>query len=160
MPRTRAIKLAGSILVAVLAATAAPDLARADSTCSSLLPGKFSYLTQHAGYYDVEVTVTKDSLHYVTYSKGFLELSGSYLYGTTNLEFSDRYNGSQNFNINAIENTQVWISQTGALWIWNNNYSYYIVSGTDMSCAGGLITKYVSGLGVVTVAIRDWHYLG
>jgi len=41
-----------------------------------------------------------------------------------------------------------------------SRYSYYIVSGTDMSCAGGLITKYVPGLGVVTVAIRNWHYLG
>jgi|SRR5215510_2095576 len=160
MTRTQIIKITSSMLVALLAVSAVPELANADSTCSSLLPAKFSYLTQNSGYYDFEVTVTKDSLHYVTYSKGLLALNGSYLYGTTNLEFSDRYNGSQNFNVSAIENTQVWISSTGVLWIWNNNYNYYIISGTDMSCAGGLITKYVPGLGVVTIAIRDWHYLG
>jgi hypothetical protein len=156
MTRHWIAKLAVSMLVATFAMIGGPGRASADSTCSSLLPGKFSYLSTYGGYYTLEITVTKDSLQYVTYSTGRVQLSGSYLYGGANLEFSDRYNGTQNFNINATENTRIWISQTGALWIYNDNYSYYIVSGTDMSCAGGLITKYVPGLGVVTVALRSW----
>jgi hypothetical protein len=166
-PRTRdsmthqvATKLVPAVLAGALGVLGAPRLASADATCSSLIPAKFSYLTAHAGYYDVEVTVTRDSLHYVTYSKGYVELNGSYLYGTANLEFSDRYNGTQNFNINATEQTQLWIDQTGHVWFYDNNYGYWIVSGTDMQCDGTLIHKYVSGVGVVTVAIRDWHYLG
>lgn len=147
--------------IAVSAAAAlAPSAARADASCNALLPGKFSYLQQHGGFYDVEITVTKDSLPYVTYSSGYLNLSGSYLYGSANLQFSDRYNGAQNFNASAAETIRIWISRTGTLWIYNDNYSYYIVSNFEMSCAGGLISKYVPGLGVVTVAIRSWNIIG
>jgi len=160
MTRDRITKLAISMIAASFATIGIPPSANADSTCTSLLTDKFNYLTTHPGYYDLEVTVTKDSLHYVTYSRGWVEQSGSWLSGPANLEFSDRFSGNQNFNIAATENTQVWIGQTGTLWIWNNNYSYYIVSGTDMSCFGSLISKYVPGLGLVTVAIRDYQYLG
>jgi hypothetical protein len=160
MTRHRITTIALSMIAAALAAFAVPRTASADATCTALLTDKFNYLAAHDGYYNVEVTVTKDSLHYVTYSRGWVQLSGPWLSGPTNLQFSDRFSGIQNFNIAAIENTQIWIGSTGTLWIWNNNYSYYIVAGTDMSCAGGLITKYVPGLGVVTVAIRDWQWIG
>jgi hypothetical protein len=134
-----------------------PGPARADATCSGLLPQKIAYLQQNSGNYDIEITVTKDSLPYVTYSLGWIYWSNPWLYGSANLLFSDRYAaGSQPFNVNAKENIQVWIDSVGHLWIWNNQYSYWVVSGADMSCVGGLISKYVPGLGLVTVALRQW----
>jgi hypothetical protein len=39
-----------------------------------------------------------------------------------------------------------------------NNRTYWIVDTFDMSCtAGGLVSNYISGLGLVTVAIRAWY---
>lgn len=67
MTRHWIAKLAVSMLVATFAMIAVPGRASADSTCSSLLPGKYNYLTTYGDYYDLEVTVTKDSLQYVTY---------------------------------------------------------------------------------------------
>jgi hypothetical protein len=143
-------------IVALAVAVMSPGTARADATCSSLIPGMFSNLSQRVGpYYNVEITVTKDPLTDVTYSTGTVELNGSYLWGRANLLFSDRLNGFQRFVANASENIQVWITQNGQVWIWNNNYSYWIVSDTDMSCTGNLISKYVPGLGLVTIAVRN-----
>jgi hypothetical protein len=149
-------KLSLAAVLAAVAVSAAPGSARADASCSNLLTSKFNYLKQNGGAYNVEITVTKDPLADVTYSTGWVSLEGAYLYGNPDLAFSDRFNGNQNFNVNATESLQLWISETGSVWIYNNNYRYYIVSGQDMSCSGGLISKYVPGLGLVTVALRTW----
>ncbi len=136
---------------------AGSGIARADASCISLLNGKITYLNQHHGYFTMEMTVDKDSLSYDTYSSGWLELSGtSWLYGTSNLLFSDRFSGNQPFNVNASESLQIWIDSTGRLYLYNNNYSYYVVYGADMSCNGGLLSKYVPGLGQVTLVFRSW----
>src|ERR1700755_2277786 len=73
------------------------------------------------------------------------------------MQFSDRYNGDQNFNISATELTWLWLDQGGRLWIYNNHYFYYILNGNDMSCTGNLISSYVPGLGNVTVQIGPWQ---
>ena len=153
-------KLLLVVLVALFGIISLPGEARADATCSGLLPAKFAYLREHGGYYTVEITVIKDSLAYVTYSKDWVWLSEPYLFGYAKQQFSDRFNGNQNFNINATENTRVWNSETGTLWIYNDTYSYWIVSGADMSCSGNLMNKFIPGLGMVTVAIRGWGVIG
>ncbi len=151
-------KLSLFAAVTAIAAATSPSAARADATCTNLLNAKRSQLTQYSGWYYLELVNTKDPLGDVTYSTGTIGLDGSWgFYGTANLEFSDRWNGSQNFNINAVEQVQIWISNSGQIWIYNNNYHYYIVSGQDMSCTGGLMTAYVSGLGQVTFAFRNWN---
>jgi hypothetical protein len=158
------MKILRSVSVTALTALAATlglamtaGSAHADASCTSLIASKTNTLQQSHGWYNFEITVTKDPLADVTYSFGTLALSGSYLYGTADLAFSDRFNGNQGFNVNATEQIQLWVSPTGQVWIWNNNYHYYIVSGVDMTCNGGLISKYVPGLGMVTVAIRGWN---
>jgi hypothetical protein len=109
----------------------------------------------------LEVTVTKDSLPYTTYSFGTLTQSGAWFYGSCGMWFSDRYTGTQNFsggvNYSLTEHMDLWLSPAGELWIWNEKYQYWIVSGFDMSCMGGLVTSNVPGLGVLTVAIRQWQ---
>jgi len=155
----RALVLAG--LMVVVGAVGRPSSARADATCTSLLNSKFSYLQSHGGWYSYTATVVKDSLDYVTFTKGYnLILSGSYLtnysMGADQIQFSDRFSSGQNFTFSATEPMYIWIDQTGHLWIYNNLYSYYIVSNKDMSCYGNLISAYVSGLGVVTVRIGPW----
>lgn len=151
----------GALVLAVVGVVAMPSSARADATCASLLNGKFSYLQNNGGWYSYTATVVKDSLNYVTFTKGYyLSLSGGYLtnYSTSAdpIQFSDRLSGSQNFNIGATEPMYIWINQTGHLWIYNDLYGSYIVSNKDMSCYGNLISAYVSGLGVVTVRIGPW----
>jgi hypothetical protein len=81
---------------------------------------------------------------------------GTFLHSADNMQFSDRIVGSQNFTVSAMESSAVWITSTGALWIYNYTYGYWVVSGYDMSCVGGLISSYVPGLGVATVRIGDW----
>jgi hypothetical protein len=151
------LKLSLAAAVAISATALAPRMAQADATCTGLITSKFNNLRQFGSTYDFEMTVTKDPLAYVTYSSGELQLSGSYLYGAAPLQFSDRWDGNQNFAVNGNEHTEVWINQTGTLWIYSDNYHYWIVSNVDMSCTGGLISKYVQGLGLVTVAIRGYN---
>jgi hypothetical protein len=147
-----------AVVVASLGAISAPSVAHADASCSSLLSGKISNLVTNGGSYTYTVTIVKDSLAYVTFTKGYdLKWDGTWLHSTDKIQFSDRYNGSQNFNINEMEPSAIWIDQSGHLWIRNDLYNSWIVSGYDMSCVGGLISKYVPGLGVVTVRIGAWQ---
>jgi len=154
-------KLALAGVIATAAVVAAPHTARADATCSSLLSSKFSYLQANKGWYSYSVIVVKDSLNYTTFTNGqYLSLSGSYLtnagWQADPIEFSDRYNGTQNFANNQTEPMWIWLDQAGDLWLYNTKYSYYIVNDTNMSCTGGLVTKYISGLGQVTVMFGPW----
>jgi hypothetical protein len=162
------------VLVFSFGVLLSPAVAHADASCSSLLSGTFNNLQQNGGFNYFDVTVTKDvadpgccttaldALDDVTYSIGTLSVSGPYLYGGANLEFSDRINRGgptdyQPFDATSAESIQLWLTETGTLWIWNNNRSYWIVDEFDMSCtSGGLVSTYISGLGLVTVAIRAW----
>jgi hypothetical protein len=151
--------LAGAI--AAVTAVGAPHTAHADATCTALLSSKFSYLQNNGGWYSYSVVVVKDSLNYTTFTSGpHLSLDGSYLsnagWQTDPIQFSDRYNGNQNFDVNQTEPMYIWIDQTGDLWLYNTKYSYYIVNDVNMSCAGGLVTKYISGLGQVVVMFGPW----
>lgn len=147
-----------AVVVASLGAISAPRVAHADASCSSLLSGKISYLATNGGSYAYTVTIVKDSLAYVTFTDGHgLRWDGTWLHSPDNIQFSDRRNGSQNFNINETESSAIWVDQSGHLWIHNDVYNSWIVSGHDMSCVGGLISKYVPGLGVVTVRLGAWQ---
>ena len=154
-----AMSIRNLFISAVFACAAlAPGLAHADATCSSLTSSKLSYLQQHHGGWQYELTRTGDGGD-ITYARGTLYLSGSYLYDSgAQYLFSDRYDGysnGQNFSVNGHEQIQVWVNQAGQLWIYNNNYSYWVLSAGDMSCTGGIMYKYINGA-LYTLAFRPW----
>ena len=146
-----------ALVTAVFAAGARPRAAFADASCSGLLTSKINQLVASGGHYSYTTTIVKDSLPYVTFQGSqLLKWDGTYLNSPDNTQFSDRYTGTQNFSVTAMESSAIWITSTGVLWIYDYTYGYWVVAGYDMSCIGGLISKYVPGLGVVTVRIGDW----
>jgi hypothetical protein len=160
--RTRT--LLSAFVVAALVSVLAPNVARADATCTTMLTAKYNYLIAHGGYWRYELVKSTDgSPGDVTYARGaFTYILGSpyYLWDSRNgnYTFSDRYDGysnGQNFSVNGAESLQIYLSEGGALYLYNNTYSYYILNNADMSCVGNTVTKYVSG-SVYTISIRDW----
>lgn len=149
-----------AVTVAAVGTVLAPAVAQADASCTAMLTGKYNYLIAHDGGYVFELTRTDDGAPgNVTYSRGELGIAGLELHdpGSSYL-FSDRHDGysnGQRFSIYGAETIQVWISQSGALWIYNNDYGYYILNNADMSCVGNTMTKYVNGA-VYTLAFREY----
>jgi hypothetical protein len=153
--------LAAALAVAGMASL--PAKAHADTTCSALIGGKASTLQSNSGYfYDFEMTIHRDAVAHVLYVNGYLSWNGSWIHGYAEEAFSDRRVGenNQNFDIDATEQLEVWLSPSGRLYVYNQNYSFWIVSNVDMSCAGGVVSKYVPGLGQVTLTFRNLGYLG
>ena len=135
-------------------------IAHADASCTSLLTSKYNYLSAHGGWWGYELTISGDgSGQDVRYTRGALTLSAPYMYdGGGSNTFSDRYDGysnGQNFSVHAPETIRVWLDQSGDLWIYDNNYSYWLLNNGNMSCSGGVVTKYVNGA-VFTLAFRAW----
>jgi hypothetical protein len=154
-------RLGLATIVLSLGVLLAPASARADASCSSLLSGAFNNLQQNGGFNYFEITVTRDPPYNVTqdvtFGAGTLGVSAPFLYGTANVEYSQDWAPTNNpFDVSLAQSIRVWLTTNGTLWIWNDNLAFWIVDGFDMSCMGGLASKYVPGAGLVTVAIRGW----
>jgi hypothetical protein len=152
MVRRRADALAVSLFGIFVLGISTPHVARADPSCSALLARK---ATQANGqWYNIELTMHRENLKLVSYSAGFLAAmaDGSFS-GHSNQLFSDRLTGQQPFNLNAVDNLDLHLSQTGLLRIhyspWNFDTSW------DLSCKGSMLTTYVPGFGIVTLTFRD-----
>jgi hypothetical protein len=115
-------------------------------------------LNQHGGVYDIELTMHRTDVAFVSYSKGTLHGTGSADWpatGSANQLFSDRKNGSQPFNINAADSITPWISSTGQLFIFYNTWNFSTT--WDMTCSGSTFTQNVPGVGIVSLTLRNWH---
>lgn len=144
--------------ITVLGLSLAPRISRADSSCTSLLANHPDQYGSHNGW-SAAITITRDPLKYIEYidftSNNWLWWSSPYYTGTTQMQFDDRRNGTQNFSVNATESVTAWIDANGHLWIYNNKYSYWIVNNLDLHCSGNVGWGYQSGVGVATVQLKD-----
>ena len=145
-------RLASVVISTVLLVAIAPGLVWADASCTTLLASKSAQAKGQ--WYDIELTIHRENVKFVTYSSGFLEpqADGSFLGGSNQL-FSDRSTGQQPFNINAADRLHLRLSPTALLRIhytpWNFDTSW------DLSCKGSMLTTYVPAFGIVTLTFRN-----
>lgn len=148
--------------LATLATLAAPGEARADATCTPTVTNYVSYLNQHGGWFNFELSIHRIDAPLVTYSRGQISKWGnSYwpLRGTSSQLFSDRFSYAgatpQPFQVGAADQLTVYVSTSGELYIhyapWNFTTQW------DLSCSGNVFTKLVPGYGVVTLTLRNWE---
>lgn len=133
--------------------------ARADGTCTAVVASYANSVSN--GWYDFELTMHRTDIGLVTYSRGTIQKYNSTswpLWGSSNQLFSDRFAGSQPFNINAADQLTVYLSTTGQLYIYYQPWNFS--TSWDMSCSGNTFTKIIPGFGVVTLTLRGWHVIG
>ena len=144
-----------ALFVALLAAVALiPSQAvLADSGCTAFLAGKTRLAFGQS--YHVQLTVHRETVPLVSYSEGWLAPNGDgSFYGYGDQLFSDRLAVSQPFNVNAADRLDWYLSPSGTLRIHYHPWEFETT--WDLSCTTGtLLTKYVSGFGLVTLTFRD-----
>ena len=135
-----------------------PIPAHADASCPALMSTISNTLHASRGYYNIEMTMHRTDVAFVSYSNGTIESNGANavwpLTGQANQLFSDRTQGSQPFNSNAADQLSIWIGASGQLFISYN--TWHFSTSWDMSCTGNAMTKIIPGVGVVTLTFRNW----
>ncbi len=143
-----------AVCIVLFAVGVAPS-ARADGTCIAFLAAKLKEAQTKNQFYNIDLTIHREDTKFVTYSAGSLapNAQGGGFTGRANQLFSDRRAISQPFNINAADQLDLRLSASGVLSIhykpWNFDTTW------DLSCSGSMLTKYVPGVGVVTLTFRD-----
>ncbi len=143
-----------TVMSSGLVITTTSQSARADSSCTALLANKVQQ-ANNSHYYVIEMTMHREDINFVTYSKGYLapNLDGSFS-GHSNQLFSDRRTQSgQPFDENQADQLDLSLSQTGILYIYYHPWNFSTT--TDMSCKGSLLTTYIPNSGVITLTFRD-----
>jgi hypothetical protein len=147
-------KLALSLFTLLAGLAIAEPSARADPSCSALLQDRIAQSSSTQGW-QIEMTIHREDVAFVTYSSGALYNFGSgNLTGYANQLFSDRrtVNNQQPFNASQSDSLYIQLSPSGLLHIhyspWNFDTDW------DMSCQGTVMTKYLPGIGVVTLTFR------
>jgi hypothetical protein len=140
-------------LAAAFALLLSPAPARADATCTSLIAQKAAALDGLSASFDIDVTMHREGVDLVTYSRGGVrEGGGGWIHGYANQLFSDRMNQTQPFDASAPDALEIWISPYGELYLYYQPWNFWTT--WDMSCGGEFMTRYVPGHGVVTLAFR------
>jgi hypothetical protein len=153
--------ICAAIAMTLTAAMVTSRAAHANASCTVLVTNTVNKLTQSGGAYRFEMTIHRTDIGLVTYSSGDLSKTGSPswpLSGSSNQLFSDRFSSNQPFNINAADSLTPWISSTGQLYIWYNNWGFS--TQWDMGCTGNTFTAIVPNYGVVTLTLRYWWTIG
>jgi len=139
----------------LLFASAASRSATSDGTCTALLASKLREAQAKNQFYNIELSIHREDTKFVSYSAGFLAPNapdGGFT-GRANQLFSDRQAISQPFNTKAADQLDLRLSAIGVLRIhyqpWNFDTTW------DLSCSGSMVTKYLPGVGVVTLTFRD-----
>ena len=153
--------ICAALAFALAAGVVHTETAHADASCTALVTSMTNTLKQSGGYYMFDMTMHRTDVAFVSYSSGSVGLLNNTswpLYGTSNQLFSDRYNGSQPFNINAADQLQVWIGSTGSLYIYYKPWNF--ATNWDMSCSSTTITRNLPGVGVVTLTFHWYPPIG
>lgn len=95
--------------------------------CSATLAPMFS-----AGGAHIKMAINTVDTRWVSYTDGFIQLSGSWLTGALSQLFSDRtttvgsgFGALQPFYVFAADTHTPFIGSTGEVWIWNNTWSFW-----------------------------------
>jgi hypothetical protein len=130
--------------------------ARANASCNTLIANTYKTLQSQSAFYWFDMTIHRFNVNWVSYSTGTLHPdSGNAawpLRGSSNQLFSDRYYGTQPFNIGAPDQLSVRVSSSGRLYIYYSPWAY--TTDWDMSCTGRSMTKVVPGFGSITLTLR------
>jgi len=155
MPQRKSAASLLAVGILLFAVAAAPSARAEDGTCTAFLAAKLREAQIKNQVYKIELFIHREDVKLVTYSAGFLgpiAKDGGFS-GRANQLFSDRQAGSQPFNINAADQLDLQLSSTGLLRIhykpWNFDTAW------DLSCSGSMLTKYLPGVGVVSLTFRD-----
>jgi hypothetical protein len=136
---------------------AAGQAAWADSSCAGFLAGKTSAVTPPWGGYNIELTLHREDVKWVSYSKGTLSPNGDGSFsGSANQLFSDRFASSQPFDNSQADQLSLRLSPTGFLSAHSITWNFD--TGWDLSCHGSTLTTYVPSFGVLTLTFRDVFY--
>src|SRR5215468_2091030 len=111
--QTNRVTLCVSIVSTIILLMIIPQVALADGTCTALVASKWNQAYPNGEWYNVELTMHREDVTFVSYSGGWLQPQpdGSFSGGLNQL-FSDRWAGNQPFNINAADWLQVKLSPT------------------------------------------------
>jgi hypothetical protein len=151
MGRRKSVIALGALGLALAAASSA----RADSTCTTFLAAKLREAQAKNQWYNIELSMHREDIKFVSYSAGFLSPNHGDrgFTGRANQLFSNRQAISQPFNINAADQLDLRLSATGVLSIHYNPWNFDTT--WDLSCSGSVMTKHLPGFGVVTLTFRD-----
>jgi len=122
--------------------------------CSVALAPLFS-----AGGAHIKMSISTVDVSWVSYTDGFIRLSGGWITGALSQLFSDRMAAvpnsfiSQPFNISAPDTHTPYIGSSGEVWIWNNTWGFW--THFFGQCSGGFLYGVVDGA-MITIAATPW----
>ncbi len=141
-------------LIGFCAITAFAGTSRADD-CGTQLAPLFNAKGAH-----IKMTIaTSDPGRWVSYTDGFLKLSGAYLTAEVTQLFSDRVVYPPNsfigqpFNINNADQVTPYIGSTGMVWIYNNTWGGWV--SFQGSCTGSFLYGFVNDV-MVSFSLAPW----
>jgi hypothetical protein len=144
--RCRYIAGAVAFLTAPVLAVAPASTAQADTSCTSQITNRRNVMRSR-DYYPATLVIQRDDNSWTSYSAGTLFAApNGHLKGNFTQTFSDRSYFStsigvyQNFNAGSTASHSVDVGPTGLITIHSDTFNS--TNSTDMTCAGGLLTKY------------------
>ena len=148
MARRRRWAAAAVLLAAPVLAGLPATSAHADSSCSTEITNRLKALpTAGLDYYPATLVIQRGDNSWTSYSWGNLRRTANgHLAGNFVQTFSDRsyvrpgVSNAQQFDAASIARHSVDVGPTGKLLIHSDTYNSD--STTDMTCVGGMLTKY------------------
>ncbi|XXX82427.1 hypothetical protein WMF30_27100 [Sorangium sp. So ce134] len=144
-----------SLFTFLASVAVAEPFARADESCRALVQDRVSQIYGQLGW-EINITIHRDGVRQVTYSRGWLRNINGALGGAADQLFSDRVSAadpSQPFDADSADNLLVDISPTGVLYI--RYFPWRFSTAWDMACEGPVMTRYIPGIGVVTLTFHQ-----
>ncbi|WP_437321674.1 hypothetical protein [Sorangium sp. So ce385] len=145
-----------SLFTFLAGAAAFEPLARADESCRALVQDRVSRIYGQLGW-EIDMTIHRDGVRQVTHSRGWLKRTdGGALVGRADQLFSDRTSAAdpdQQFDAESADELTIDVSPTGVLHI--RYFPWRFDTSWDMACQGPVMTRYIPGIGVVTLTFHQ-----
>ena len=131
--------------------------ALADASARNVVQPRIAYLQGQGGWYEFDLTMHRENTAFVSYARGTLRYDPrvNALTGAAYHLFSDRVANSQPFTFGRKDALEVKLTADGQLHIDDRTWNFS--TDRDLAAQGQLLSRYVPGFGIVTLAFREYH---